>query len=776
MNTGTLNMGAIDNIGMMLIDLRGGSGATQATLPSGRVGSITNLDGRLGLIGNGIASSGDVKIEALAVGAITTNYQAQGPGVMTVMSNNFTLSLDKDAKLDIKGSILGLTPGGGLSLSDRLTINTNKAKIGGNINGGNGLITISAQDYINSIQDKPSGPSYDPLDPKWSPFLSLDVGGSIFGGTNFISVGRMNVAGDYHFSNRSVLDVMATPDANLDGFSFWADVKKDAGGNVTIDTTDAIAIVSVGGQFVTNLTAVPGSNQPRQIGVTIFDTIAPEDDSIALWLLYAEKGVLNNGFLSRELSVMLCNATGTRCFDYMTAAGNSTQAYIREDAVNGKDYNNALFVVFDHSLGGPIRLNSNRFQPPVRTVTTDDSVIWSANSIDNFAAGSVRRAKFIGANLPIDALIAANKDTIFEGLSNAIYDRMETFATSGGGTKGAADYERLSYAWVPTEAGQFANLVTNAERMVQSSLQKRMMDESLWRRNRVRTKFWIDGEYSLLNMNNIDGDKDITGDMTSVMAGYDVQISQDTIFGITGGLTMGNLKESQALDLSYGSNVIMGGRDAMVNTTMINIGGYMLSKMGESSTFYASGGLYSHTLNIDKTFDMGVKNQNIGSISGDGNSSSFGGEIGVIHAISGQYLTGNLSARFLQSNGFSFTETINGEEFMNIKQEGYTVFAPGYSLMAQRRMYLHPSFIMRPYLSVGAEYQVMAMGEMIQYKYASADLWSEYRTDVDPLWVTAKGGFEFLSISGLQFGIGLAYHYNSMISVQSVNFGTSMRF
>ena len=398
-------------------------------------------------------------------------------------------------------------------------------------------------------------------------------------------------------------------------------------------------------------------------------------------------------------------------------------------------------------------------------------------SID-IGTGSVRAAQFIGRDLPIDAIYAANDDTIFEGLAHAIYDRIEDYATTGGITsaEAAGDYKRLSYALVPTEAGQFAHLTNNSERMVQSSLQKRMMDESLWKRNRVRTKFWIDGEYSLMNMNNPDGANDITGDMTSVMAGYDVQISPETIIGINGGVTMGNLRENMSLDLSYGNKTVNGGRDTRVNSTMINIGGYVLSKMGESSTFYASANLYSHSLGMDKDMNMGLVGHKIGAVSGGGNASSFGGEFGMIHSIAGQYVIGNLSARFVQSNGFKFTSAIEGEDYMNFRQEGYTTFAPGYSVMAQRRMYLHPSFIMRPYLSVGAEYQVMTMGDMIQYKYAPADLWSEFRTDVDPLWVTAKGGFEFLSISGLQFGIGLAYHYNAVMTVQSVNFGASMRF
>jgi hypothetical protein len=83
---------------------------------------------------------------------------------------------------------------------------------------------------------------------------------------------------------------------------------------------------------------------------------------------------------------------------------------------------------------------------------------------------------------------------------------------------------------------------------------------------------------------------------------------------------------------------------------------------------------------------------------------------------------------------------------------------------------------MRPYLSVGAEYELSGMPGAAQYKFATSNTFSDYAFETDPLWATGRAGLEFLSISGLQFGIGYEYHYNANIQAHGAHVGASMRF
>ena len=83
---------------------------------------------------------------------------------------------------------------------------------------------------------------------------------------------------------------------------------------------------------------------------------------------------------------------------------------------------------------------------------------------------------------------------------------------------------------------------------------------------------------------------------------------------------------------------------------------------------------------------------------------------------------------------------------------------------------------MRPYFSIGAEYEVVQMDTAAKYKFDISDLYSEYEIDYSPLWATGKLGLEFLSISGLQFGAGYGFHYNAAVQAHNINLSASLRF
>jgi hypothetical protein len=351
---------------------------------------------------------------------------------------------------------------------------------------------------------------------------------------------------------------------------------------------------------------------------------------------------------------------------------------------------------------------------------------------------------------------------------------MENYSQAQKDTAAGHDTLReFSRLFAPTEAAQLAQLAALGEKAAQATLQKRMIDESLWTRNRVKTKAWLDVGYGIHTMTNPDGGAPMAGSAMSLAAGYDFQMGRGMIVGVNAGMTMTENTEGTNLDIGYGlgaSAHIAGARNVKSADTMINIGAYVISRIADSATAYVSANAFSHKLSVDRTQNY------VGAIAGEGTASSMGGEIGIIHSISGQYVVGNLSARLVQSGGYTLQESVGSEKYMDIKYEGYTLFSPGYSILFQKRIYLKPTFIMRPSLSVGAEYDVMNMGGSAQYRFATSEAYSAFDMKTDPLWLSGKAGLEFLTIGGLQFGAGYAYRYNAVIQSHDLQVSGSMRF
>jgi hypothetical protein len=599
------------------------------------------------------------------------------------------------------------------------------------------------------------------------------------GGTQFISVGKMDIHGNYGFDERSILSINVLPESIAPGKYGKIDY---INGQYTLDLTNVNPIIEVDGRFIMNFSDMyfsshspDGRDLPvgqntlelagGNVGVTIFDAITNLEEKTAIWLLYAGQGIESNNFSPRNLYVYYCNSDGTKCFDYLTAAGNAELAvYLREDDTNNDGLNDSLFAVFDDAFGGPILIY--KIQPEVRHLMPDFNTDSSAGAIDNWIYYGFRKSGFNpNNNNPIETVKAAFAGTIFQDMAGALYDRMADARVKD--PRALYNFSRL---FTPAEAKQLALSVNAAERSVQQIMQKRMIDESLWTRNRVRSKGWLDMDYGYLSVKSPDGGDPAKGNKLSLMGGYDVQISRNTIVGFNAGMTTVENSGKQAIDLSFATSNVSGRREGSISDTALSVGGYFITKLADYAQFYASANLHSHTMSLEHDQSY------MGNAKGSGKTSSITGEIGLIHSLSAQYIVGNLSARFARNNGFEITEKVDGVDYMDIMQKQYTTVAPGYSVMLQKRIYLQPTFIMRPYLSAGAEYEVVSMGDAIQYKFAPSDLYSDLRVGAEPLWLTGKVGVEFLTIGGMQFGGGYEYHHNAAIQMHSAHLNASLRF
>ena len=141
-----------------------------------------------------------------------------------------------------------------------------------------------------------------------------------------------------------------------------------------------------------------------------------------------------------------------------------------------------------------------------------------------------------------------------------------------------------------------------------------------------------------------------------------------------------------------------------------------------------------------------------------------------------QYIVGNLYARVGYNFGFSVRENAGGDEYMHLQSDGYMILTPGYSLIAQKRVYPSSWFQIRPYASIGIEYDVLGVPDFAEFKFGPAKKYTKYDVDIDPLWANIGGGVELLSASGFQIGLDYRYQYNDALQLDTVRVSGSYRF
>ena len=175
-------------------------------------------------------------------------------------------------------------------------------------------------------------------------------------------------------------------------------------------------------------------------------------------------------------------------------------------------------------------------------------------------------------------------------------------------------------------------------------------------------------------------------------------------------------------------------------------------------------------------FDISRDQTFVDHIDGSGSAFSLISEWGLMHDWLNQYIVGNAYARVGYNFGFDVTEHAAGQDYMNMQSDGYLILTPGYSLIAQKRIYPSSWFQMRPYASVGVEYDVLGAPDYVKYKFALAHTYTKYDVDIDPLWANIGGGIEFWSATGIQVGIDYRYQYNDAIQLHNIKVSGSYRF
>lgn len=385
--------------------------------------------------------------------------------------------------------------------------------------------------------------------------------------------------------------------------------------------------------------------------------------------------------------------------------------------------------------------------------------------MDDLIAGQLQDMKF-NNRTPIDAIPVIFKGTNMEQMANQLYDRMEYYDQ----TRDGAALSRFSRLFQAREIEQMAGSIALNEHTSFRDFEDHMLDEFIWNRNRNLRKAWGEFDFGMFSQREADGHH-ADGNRFSFTGGYDWQENETLILGLAGRVSHMSGSNDDHMDLGYKPGTpIAGSIDIDVADTNFGIGAYLLQNLGTKMRAYGNAFLDLHWLDVSR------KQTYMSSIDGDGTSFSLISEWGLMHDWLNQYIVGNIYARVGYNFGFSVTEKAGGDDYMKLKSDGYFIFTPGYSLIAQKRIYPSAWFQIRPYASIGVEYDVLGAPDKAKYKFAAAKHFTDYDIEIDPLWANIGGGMEFLSATGVQVGLDYRYQYNADIQMHKIKLSGSYRF
>ena len=755
MNGGTLAMTAADdiNIGTDILNNRGTLTAV--------VQDAFNFAN--GTINTGLGSRTIIDANSITGKSITNAgiFAATAPQFVTLTNGGIT----NYGTMTVNTSVLTITTGG-ISSDGKLVISSGPFMLTGGVAN---MPVLTATNPNN-----------------WYPWLNVNVAGDVTGGVQFVGLGNMTIGGNYEFDNSSAIHAAVLPASygSIPGRNYYATVVPDPNGtdfgkivNVDAYGHPTSAIINVGGTFYSDLsfptpTPVPGATiGAGEVGVSIFDILNPSD---AIWLIHADGGVAEDGFgKMRNVAVQFCNLDGTKCFNYLTTMRDQSglllnssnpadlPAFLSVRDSNDDGIMDSVYIVFDPAFG-PAGIF--KIQPIVNREPTHTKSEWqSAGAIDDMVAGGVAKAKF-SANSPIEAIPVALAGTNLSSMANELYARMNQYITDG-----KTDYlTQFSRLFKPRELNMMASQMTMAEHENNSEFERRMMDESQWNRNRNLTKFWGDFTYSMYAEKETD--QNVKGTRFNFTGGIDVQRGKNDIFGLMAhaGRTTG--KDSDSMNLNFGSCVEPAGFvDLTVSGTTVGAGAYLLHRITDNARFYVNA-----MLNAD-LFDIARRQTYVDPISGTGTSFNITSEWGLVHNLWLDYISGNLYARFGYNFGLNATTKSAGSDYMKYHGDGYFILTPGYILSLHKKVYLTPWLVMNPHIGAGVEYDLGGFDSMY-YKFAIADKLTKYDVDMSPLWAMGRAGVDFTGVSGWSIGAEYEYKYNNVIKMNTFRLYGSYRF
>lgn len=718
------------------------------------LGDLTMDFGNLLLDGAGMTMTGAIDTSA-------SLYQ----GYNGVLEDGDINVLAKD--YEITTSAINLSQ---INQSGKLVINTSDVSVSGDINATD----------LRFVAQLGDGWTDDNPDLQW---LNVNVDGDVSGGVQFVGLKQMDIEGNYEFDLKSALNAAVLQYSSTGSFgttdrNYWATVDSSY---IITNAKNGEALISVGGVFsgdaqydyALKLGESGDGLAKGQIGINLFDVV---DQGTAIWLLHADGGVEDFASLER-LNVRFCNADGSLCYNYLDSVYEKNgvdingdddfqPAYLTVRDTDGDGLEDSLYVVFGIDFMGPLLLDDINIQRIVaREPNSTNGEYVAAGALDDLLISQARNKGFFNAVL-LESVPDLFVGTNMQDMANELYNRMLYYFKLVDG-KPLMNFSRLFQV---REIDLLSGALALNEHTSFRSFEDRMFDEFIWNRNRQLKKAWLDVDYGMFYQ-DIDDAKHTDGNRFSISGGFDWQETDTLVLGLTGRVSHSTASANDAMDLGYLPGESIAGRVALdVVDTNVGFGGYLMKTLGDKARLYGNAFLDVHMFDVERSQNY------VDTIDGDGVAFSLISEWGLMHDLLNQYIVGNAYARIGYNFGFDIQERVQGEDYMRIKSDGYFILTPGYSLTAQKRIYPSAWLQIRPYASVGVEYDVLGAPDFAKYKFAPAEKYIEYNINIDPLWLNIGGGVEVLSAYGVQMGLDYRYQYNNDIQLHNIRVSGSYRF
>ncbi len=765
----TVNFVATGDIDVTGDILQGGTGTTlnlAASLLNFNANSLT-VSGGIGAVAGAttytIAQSADFGGDINVANGATVNMNA-GAIYSDVVDNRGNMALRTSGTINVSqfdNSGMAVLAGAGILASDSFATTGNLyQQYTGTLAAGD--VDIDSSDYyINSdfIDIDGNVDATNLTFGRGENGLRVDIAGDVSGGTSFIGLDYMNVGGNFTFDNDSRIKAAIDSNANYWSTVSWVDETQSV---IVNQTPGGGALIEIDGGFVAD--AVDGDfsdNTPLQGGQFGIDLTTVVDPGAAIWLVHAGAGIQELAEEINRLNVNFCNADGSRCFRY-SDTGDVAYLVVRDTNDDGES--DSIYVVFDTRFKAPARVF--KIQPVVGAVPGYTAGEFAtAGALDNLITAQLNDTGFYGQTL-LKAMVESFRGTYLETFATELYGRMDDFDTWGDGTALA----RFSRLYQPREIEMMLGAIVLNDHTNARSFGDYLFDEAIWNRNRRLNKLWADVEFGAFNQKFQDGERG-SGDRFSAMGGVDWRSSETMIWGLSVRASRTNSSDTDDIDLSYRDAPNVRGRvDTDVTDTSFGGGVYFLKTLSQGARLY--GNVFADVHMMDVT-----RRQNfIDDATGDAKSFTVATEFGLLHDLLNQYIVGNAFARVGYNFGFDFTQQVAGQDYMNIKSDGYLTVTPGYSLVAQKRIYPSAAFQIRPYASIGVEYDAFGASDVAEFKFAIADEYTPYDADINPFWANIGAGVELLGAGGLQFGLGYRYQYNNSLQMHNVKISGIYRF
>ncbi|MDR0741362.1 MAG: autotransporter outer membrane beta-barrel domain-containing protein [Rickettsiales bacterium] len=153
-------------------------------------------------------------------------------------------------------------------------------------------------------------------------------------------------------------------------------------------------------------------------------------------------------------------------------------------------------------------------------------------------------------------------------------------------------------------------------------------------------------------------------------------------------------------------------------------------------------------------------------------------DVGILHKIFDQYVSGRGYLTFGVQGGYGFTQRYKGGDFMDVSSSGRVVLAPGYEIALGKDIWLSVGSFMRPSFRLGVEYDLLGNASRdLDFKFSEVENWHRWMaSDSEGLWLRFGGQLDFSFIVGTNVSIGYEVLRNGDFKANQFKLSGAYRF